>query len=579
MRLKAIFIFFMIAFTHVSNLFADFSSEQLARRIQAHLIIRDPYSARLEAEAALTRYPQDGLLWEQYLRVLAQLGDEKAVLKAWEQYILLFPEKKQSRVLIEDIAWGVLHKASQSSSIITREMALLAAYFSQEGQSVHILLRGLRDSNYAVREIAVKLASHFRDSQLVHEIKRLFYREKVWMVRQQVIQAIGKMQMKEMQQPLEQLIASESSLAEEKALAIAALLEMLEKMNRGEIESLVSSSRAGLRQLACQAIAYFQSVRDLDQLFILAQDSHPSVRSAAFQAIGQLHPKEFQEKIIQIARQGIQEVHPSIALSSAWLLTIYLPQEGQNAFHRFLVSDRSETRLLATAALAATGSYGLNAILHYFHHHADPYVQLNLALALIGQEVAEEEALDRLNQLFFSEKEKWVEKNEGIFSAITGSRSSQLEDPLESPESENQLLRLELLNLLAMRKYPGAEHTIRQFLLEKTWGISATAAALLLTEGDEEAIHIVEDLLQDPQPVVRLQAALILSLWSREESAIQTLQENYTNSSREDKAKILESLGRIGSMNSISFLLEVLKEPSQTLRLIGALALIQCLNH
>jgi HEAT repeat protein len=98
-------------------------------------------------------------------------------------------------------------------------------------------------------------------------------------------------------------------------------------------------------------------------------------------------------------------------------------------------------------------------------------------------------------------------------------------------------------------------------------------------EGDESAVEIVQQLLQDSQPRVRLQAALILSLWSRDESAIRTLEEGYLNSNWEQKARILEGIGRIGSIRSIPFLLNVLKEHSQTLRLIAALALIQCLNH
>jgi HEAT repeat protein len=136
-----------------------------------------------------------------------------------------------------------------------------------------------------------------------------------------------------------------------------------------------------------------------------------------------------------------------------------------------------------------------------------------------------------------------------------------------------------LLNLLAILKAPETQQAIREYLMERSWEISATAAALLLTEGDESSIELVQQLLQDGQPRVRLQAALILSLWSREESAIQALEEGYQNSDWELKARILEGLGRIGSTRSIPFLINVLKEPSQTLRLIAAMALIECLTH
>jgi HEAT repeat protein len=144
---------------------------------------------------------------------------------------------------------------------------------------------------------------------------------------------------------------------------------------------------------------------------------------------------------------------------------------------------------------------------------------------------------------------------------------------------EDQLLRLELLNLLAILKATGTKETIREYLSDRSWEISATAAISLLMEGDESAIDIVRQILQDPQPRIRLKAALILSMWSREESAIKILEEGYSKSEWEMKARILEGIGRIGSTHSIPFLIQVLKEPSQTLRLIAAMALIQCLNH
>ena len=74
-----------------------------------------------------------------------------------------------------------------------------------------------------------------------------------------------------------------------------------------------------------------------------------------------------------------------------------------------------------------------------------------------------------------------------------------------------QLLRLELLNLLVILKYPGAPQAIKDYLSERAWEISATAVTLLLTEGDESAVDIVKELLLDSNPRIRLQAALIIS--------------------------------------------------------------------
>jgi HEAT repeat protein len=562
-----------------SILQAASDEERLARRIQAHLTVHDYSIAVEEAQQALTLYPQSASLYEGYIRALAKLGEEKRLVQAWKNYVQHFPGKAMNRELIEEMAWGVLQKASHSSSIIMREMALLAAFFSQDAKGVKILNQGMCDSNYAVRTVAVKLAGHFRDHNLVKEVKRLFREEKVWSVRQQVLEAIGKMKIISLRDELERVIASNESFATEKALAISSLLELLDTINRNEIERLASSNRAGLRQLACKAIAYFQSLRDLDQLLWLAGDSHPDVRLEALQAIGQLRPNGNVEKILALARQSAQDLNYKVALSAAWLLTLYIPEEGQRILERFLHDGRRDVRALTAAALGATGRYGITLTLDQFRIHSDPYVRLNLALGLLGQRQAVQEAADYVRQILMTEKDNWSTLEAGLFRAIMNKSSKKADDPLTTPEIENQLLRLELLNLLAILKASDIQHAIREYLSERSWEISATAAILLLTEGDESAIEIVQQLLHDPQPRVRLQAALILSLWSREESAIQILEAGYPNSDWEQKAHILEGIGRIGSIRSIPFLIEVLKEHSQTLRLIAAVALIQCLNH
>lgn len=577
---KATFQFFAFFALAVCILHAAADEEFLARRVQAHLAIGDLPEAVAQARFALVKYPQSAILHPCYIQALARLGDERRMLQAWAAYIKLFPDQSLNRELIEEMSWGVLNKASQSSSLVMRQMALLAAFFSQEAKGVNILAQAMRDSNYAIRAMAAKMAGHYRDHKLTEEIKRLFVNEKVWVVRQKVIEAAGKMKITALRKDLETLIASDQSLPAEKVVAIASLLEIVDGVNRTEIERLSSSNRSGLRQLACQAIVHYQSMRDLDCLLSLSRDPHPDVRLEAIQAIGQLRPLDPENVVVEMARRGVQDANYQVAASAAWLLTLYVPEEGGRIFARQLNHERGEARALAAAALGATGKYGAAFAADQFQKHSDPYVKLNLALGLIGlRQSHQKEAAHFLSHMLLAEKEKWHRLETGIFHAIVNKPPSNTADPLTTPEIDNQLLRLELLNLLAILKAPEAQQAIRDYLSERAWEISATAAALLLTEGDEAAIDIVKQLLQDPLPRVRLQAALILSLWSREESAIQTLEEGYAASDWDLKARILEGLGRIGSMRSVPFLIDVLKEPSQTLRLIAAMALIQCLNH
>lgn len=556
----------------------DFNLEKVLKRVQAHFIIKDYASARIEAEKGVNVFPSSESMRAIHIRALARFGDEKEMLKAWENYAAQFPEQALNRDLIEEMAWGVLCKASLSSSLIMRQMALLAALLSEDAKGVNILYRGLQDSNYALRAVAVKLSGQLRDTKLIAQIKQLYKEERNWLVRQKVIEAIGSMHILEMRPELEAIVASETSLAEEKALAIKSLVQLLDEMDSQEINSLVKSNRSGLRLLACKAIAHLQSMRDIDQLIHLTNDPQSNVRLEALQTLGLLKPQDEKQKIIQTAYQGCQDPNQNVRIAAAWLLTLYQPEEGMRLLERHIQNGKKEYSLFATAALKAAGHYGVPLMLKLFRTHPEPYVRLNLALGLAGQRQAIGDVCRVLEECL-RDNERWCEREVGLFKVILARHMHTECNEDTTPEMEDQLLRLEVLNKLAILKSPNAQISARRFLAERSWGITGTAAGLLLTEGDDSSIRLVEDLLNDEQPKVRLQAALILSLWSHEETPIKVLEQSFREGDKDQKFRILEGLGRIGSMKSVPFLIQVLNEPSQTLRLITAMALIQCLNH
>jgi HEAT repeat protein len=130
-----------------------------------------------------------------------------------------------------------------------------------------------------------------------------------------------------------------------------------------------------------------------------------------------------------------------------------------------------------------------------------------------------------------------------------------------------------------MMKSPDAQDAIRSFLTERNWGISGVAAALLLAEGNEDAVELVASLLDDPEPKVRMQAALAMGVLGGDARAVEVLQASYEAGDRADKEKVIEAVGRIGKMESVPFLVDKLRDPHQNLRITAASALLQCLNH
>ncbi|MBA3958430.1 MAG: HEAT repeat domain-containing protein [Parachlamydiaceae bacterium] len=555
--------------------------DQAVRTVRAHLIVQDPSSACEEAKFQLAHYSKEQALWDVYIFALAKARQERALFAAWNEYKKLFPNAYEQRDVIENMAWGVIENGTHSPSPIIRAISLLGAFFGQDAKGIVFLRLHMQDKNSFLRGVAVQLAAQLRDASLCEAILHLLKREKVWSVRLEAIKAVGKMKIHSAKNELIGIISSEETTAEEKAAAIQSLVTLLEVADRNEIEQLARSNRAGLRLLACEVVAHCELANQVDLILPLLQDHHSEVRASALAALGLLHLKEVQgQSITNVMQRMTKDPDPTVAITAAWGLTLLNPQEGQKAFASWVTHPSSEIRVQASAALGACGKYANPYLLKAFNESQDPYVRMNLAIALIGQRIEVQSASQTLYQNLIGRKERWMWKDFHHFHALAPSTLKfDAEAGMEHPEVVDQLTRLEILNLLAMLQDSRAERALVDFLQNKNWGVTGVAAALMLTEGDAASTDLIKQLLTHSVSKVRIQAALILSLWGRGEDAIAVLRESYPKADRELKERILEGIGRIGAPSSIPFLVDSMQESSQALRIIAASALLQSLYH
>lgn len=552
--------------------------EALSKRVNAHIVIKDYHSACLEAQAALKLYPDSKILAQAAIKALAKMGDEKNMFLQWNHYSETFPEELTNREILEAMAWSVIDQGSSSSSPIIRIMSMIGAFLSQDTKGVSILLKNLRDVNSQIRSVAIQLSSEYSDAKLQDEIKKILQTESCWNVRLEAIRAVGKMGIEEVRPNLISLISSNRATTEEKVAAIESLVILSEKLDRNQLQRLIQSNRAGLRLLACEFVRHFEQIDDLDLLLPLLKDSNAEVRAKTLQTLGVLRiPTVGNQSISSIVENFVFDHDPLVATSAAWVLTIHSSEVGKDTFKRLILNESQDMRLLAATALAATGSHGIDLILEQFQASSDIYVKMNLALGMISQRSETKLACDCLFSGLSRGNEKWMWSEKGLFRVLAPSTIKYDDGVSNYPEAINQLARLEILNILSIMHYPYAQHAIKNFLQQKSWGVSGLASALLLTEGDEEAITLVQSLLDDQDGNVKIQAALILALWGEGESAINILIKAYPHVGRELKERILEGIAKIGTPVAIPFLVEKLQEPSQSLRIIAASALLSCL--
>ncbi|MEN9343261.1 MAG: hypothetical protein RLZZ453_48 [Chlamydiota bacterium] len=552
--------------------------EFYSKRMQAHLLISDSKHAMQEGESALKKFPESKPLRAAYLAALSERGEELKALQAWSEWGAFSIEDPVDRKMLETLAWGVLRKAGGSSQTIVRLNALIGASMTHDAKALPILLSQMRSSNASIRAFAVRVAASFGDDPLRDEIARLLKEEKVWYVRLEVILAAGKMRLYELKHPLQEIVASPTSLAEEKAAAISALVGMYDTVENEELHALAFSNRAGLRSLCAQLIGHFEIQEKMSLLSILLKDTSSDVRMAAIEALCCLKADTTAVKQVEPL---LQDPSVEVGISAAYFLLLHKHPQAEEALDKWVRSELPEVQRAASAAIAASGRYGTRLMLKVFTETENPYVKVNIARALIGQRIQVKLAAKAIHDILLQEKRVlWMWEPIGErFQTLAPSTVRHREGFPHYPAVIDQLTRLELLSNLSMAGYENRTEAAREFLKAKSWNVSAMAAALVLQEGSEEDVAVVADLLQDPDEKIRCLAALILAAVGKDSTAVATLQEVYPSLDRDLKVHVLQALGYVGDRSSIPFLLELLDEPFQILRVVTASALIQCLYH
>lgn len=530
-------------------------------QIKNQIIIHDYRGASETSKAALNSNPHTPQLLAESIKAFAKNGDEELMHKAYKEWSGSMEER---RLLLEEMAWGIIHKGVESSKPMIRVMGALACHLSQDAKGVLALAKLVNDPNALVRGVAAEVSGRSLDEPLREAILKRFQVEQEWDVRIQLIRDIGSMKIKAAKPLLEQLVDQDSLTMEERGAAVEALVALLEGSPRQEIERLKNSNRAALRELAAQVITFFQEKRDEDILLELIHDPRREVRASAWQGLGLLKT--------ETESSGLQDADFSVQLASAYhhLATGSYPIDSW--YMNVMNAGTKKEKRQAAALTRITGSKGKQLAAKYRSYNQDPFVRLNLALALLDNP-----SLEIIYQAIGNKNEKWMEDEAGIIRYITESSVTHQSQIPNYPDVVDKNLRLECINILAIKNYPKALDACREFLKDPNWGISGMTSALLLTEGDDSAIDLVKSLLEDPDPNVKLQAALILVKWDPQEKLLPILTENYDSLPIERKEVVITSIGELEDEKAIDFLVRELASPRESVRIIAAASILKTL--
>ncbi|MBM3192384.1 MAG: hypothetical protein FJZ63_07035 [Chlamydiae bacterium] len=556
--------------------------EGYQKRIRDHLLIKDYTSALSDLKLFLARFPQSKELHILKVCALAESGSGLEALEAWNGLIASYPEVKENVHLIETVAWGILSRAESSSQQVVNISSMIGASLTRDAKAVQVLQRHLRSSNAYLRMVAVRLATQYGDRQLIEEIQRMLKKEVVWYVRLEILRALGRLQCKEVTSLLKEIVESPKSTIEERATAAEALLSLYDHLEGKELQKLLESPRAGLRYLACNIVAYLNLQDQAESIASLMQDTSTEVKIAALNTLTVIGlPSSCKISILEKVKVLLEEEHPVVAITACRLLMHYQSHEALTCLKKWITGDQAEMARLAACALALSGSFGKEAARQLLSKVKDDFIKVNLAYGSLSQEGPVGELCEEI-ALFLAKQEGKIMLDMSwnpLLKVVAPSRIRHTPEMVQYPTVVDQHTRLHLLNVLAIMGYPQAEASIKNYLKSQSMGATYAASALLIEEGAEDSIEIIKDLLKDPEEKVRVQAALVLAMLGGDKEALQVLKEMYPKVDRDLKIAILEAMGHIGSKEEIPFLLGLLEDPFNVMKVIAASSIIQCIYH
>lgn len=559
--------------------------KEYLQTISSYLLIEDYTDAVNKAQEAVSRLPHSKPLRELYIHSLSKAGDERRLLQAWQVFSHDFCSGSYEEPVLEDVAWGLIHKAHLSDNLATKFTSLVAASIQNDALSVDTLQEMLEDKNALIREIAVHFAGNFGDRQLNKQLLVLLEDEPVHEVRKRILEVLTRLKLPEAKEKLEALLSQETITHEEKAIAVSALLQYYDHLDEKQFEKLCISSKLVDRYLACRAFTYFDLEAHADLLAPLVQDCHRSIRIEALSALSQkkIDP-EVGSPLFEALKKALDDPSPKISLLAHWALLKQDSKTIKSELRRFLFHSDQSMRLTATTLICYALPLCTDLAHEVLNAHPDPYVRANIAFYLASQRKDLDPLVSELVQFFKSEKAYVLHAFLPLeVSLFTPSQLAGIEKDSVMMRStsflEHQRAQLELLNLLALVESKEAKKLMSIYLDQHQSDVLSLNLSHLLHYEETHAFDLMKDFLNHPDKHKQAEAAIVLALFKKDDSALKILESLYPQSNRELKQSILMAFGEVASKESIPFLMQQMYDTSQTIRIQAAAALVKCLRN
>ena len=568
----SILIIFSLAF--FGSLQADTS---IPEKIRLFLSLHDTRGAFLMLEelrnSERASDPETLALSFEYL---ATISDIEGMRKLYDTICIPLPEDT-----LEKIAWAVIKASSKAYHPKIRAEALFAAAMTHDAKGMAILNTMLDDPHQDVQQMAIQLAIRFPDEPIQQHVINLCSSGPP-PIKLASAQLLATQKARKAPIILQKLLI-DSSLSEDDQVNVASLLSSLkEDLDLHWLAKTVQDPRPAMRALAASSVLNVPSKEGLKIILPLANDTSIQVKQVAFEALGlwQSLLSEDISSLHSLFENHLSSSSISLSATAAWALLLGNAHEKAAVwFENSMTSVSKEERLIATSHLVSTGKQGLALAKRLLKVIEDPMCQLNISAYLLYHRYDVQEAAAILQKALMQYTSLLSEQKSGLFSFLGPSTIPHHPAMPRLPESQDLLIRLELLALRCYTDQHVDKFEIEKMLNDRAWGISASAAGFLFQEMAPSFDEVLSPLLSHPTEGVRIQAALLLTIFSKSQHAAAVLQEQYEKASKEGREALLIGFSSLPSSKTLPYLSPLLFDLSPSIRTRAAGALLASMYH
>lgn len=513
---------------------------------------------------------------------LARSGKAKEALEEWERLNKLTTDQELLALTLEEICWSEIQTGASSSSIKSNYFALISAIGTRHVRAVRLVERFLFSSNPLFKTLSIKMAQHLGDERLKKALLHRLRRESHPAILSEIILSLGVLQDQRLIPELKRFFKSTSPLPLQLAASIA-YAQLNPEIPPEKFTEFIKSKRSGIRILASYLVRENDNLTHIDSLLPLLKDPIPEVRAEAIMTLA-LSKSSFSKDTEAMLLSLKSDTHPMVRIAANYALSRMNNKESLNTLYKTALSEKEfqSTKEGALGALMHIGPTAFPYLEKILNDHIDPLFRLNAAFTLLLWEQSKEKAINEISHFISSNTDTISECSPfdiGSFQLIR--KNIQKHHPFINnyPKFMNYLTRLKLVSILAVNDAEQTLNSLQSFLKMPLWGIPAQASLVLIEEMPIEAKNILKQLLEDQDPKIRVQAALILASSSQDKSVLPILEAAYPHVPTEIKFYIIDALGHIGDKSTHPFLIELLKSPIQSYKMAASGALIKSLNN